>query len=97
LKYNLINEQNDIQNSLDQILINRNITSPFSNFLNPSFLKANHYKKLNNIPLAIQILKIHLDKNHNVAIIVDSDCDGYFSSAIMWSYIKSVYPDSNLI
>lgn len=97
MKYNLINTENNIQNPLEQILINREISKPFTNFLNPTFLHSTSYKKLKNIQFGVQLLKAHLNKKSNIAIIVDSDCDGYFSSTILWSYIKTLYPDASLI
>lgn len=96
MKYNLINPTNDIQNSLEQILINRGISQPFSNFLTPSFKSANPYNKLDNIDWGVQLLKKHLDMNSNIGIIVDSDCDGYLSAAILWLYIKIIQPEANL-
>ena len=38
----------------------------------------------------------HLQEKHRCLFIVDADQDGFSSSAILWLYIKHIFPDANL-
>lgn len=38
----------------------------------------------------------HLHENSNILFLVDADCDGFTSSAILWLYIKSIFPAAKL-
>jgi single-stranded-DNA-specific exonuclease len=52
--------------------------------------------KLKNIDAAAEKLLYHLRKNSDILFIVDADCDGFTSSAILWLYIKQIFPDARL-
>ena len=38
----------------------------------------------------------HLENDDEILILVDADADGYTSAAIIWLYIKEVFPNSKL-
>ena len=66
-----------------------------------SFIKPTEACELNpydldNIDAAADMLLMHLRKNSHICIIEDSDCDGTTSSAIIWLYIKNLFPNADL-
>ena len=65
------------------------------------FMKPNKFQELNpydleNIEAAANMLLKHLRNNSEILFLVDCDCDGFTSSAILWLYIKQIFPESNL-
>lgn len=52
--------------------------------------------KLENIERAAEMLLRHLRDNHDILFVVDADADGYTSSAILWLYIKHIFPEARL-
>lgn len=51
---------------------------------------------LDNIDDAAKALIWHLTKGDEILLIVDADCDGFTSSAMLWNYIKRVRPEAKL-
>ena len=82
--------------ALEEILADRGVKD-LPNFLHPSFEKCelNPYD-LENIDAAANMLIKHLKNNSNILFLVDADADGFTSSAILWLYIKNIYPAANL-
>ncbi len=81
--------------ALEQILADRGVKD-IKNFMHPSpACELNPYD-LNNIQAAAERLLYHLRKQSKILFVVDSDCDGFTSSAILWLYIKHLFPDANL-
>jgi single-stranded-DNA-specific exonuclease len=39
-----------------------------------------------------EMLAKHISQNSNVLVVVDSDCDGYTSSAILMNYLNRFFP-----
>lgn len=65
------------------------------------FMRPNKSQELNpydleNIETAAQMLLKHLRNNSEILEIVDADADGFTSSAILWLYIKHIFPDAHL-
>ena len=65
------------------------------------FMRPNRSQELNpydleNIEAAAQLLLKHLRNNSEIMMVVDCDCDGFTSSAILWLYIKHIFPDAHL-
>ena len=38
----------------------------------------------------------HLHESNNILFIIDADADGFTSSAVLWLYIKSIFPAAKL-
>lgn len=53
-------------------------------------------KDLDNIDDAAQMLIWHLNSGDKILIIVDSDCDGMTSAAMLYNYIMEVRPNAKL-
>ena len=51
---------------------------------------------LKNIDAAADLLIKHLNKNSNILCVIDADFDGFSSSAVLWLYIKRLFPDARL-
>lgn len=47
---------------------------------------------LDNIEAGAKMLAKHISLNNEALIIVDSDCDGYCSSAIFLNYFNRIFP-----
>lgn len=54
------------------------------------------YGVLANINKGVEMLHKHLERGSNIFLQVDSDADGYTSSAIMYSFIRTISPDANI-
>lgn len=65
-------------------------------FINPTKKNENNPYDLDNIREAAEKLLYHLQHNSYICILQDSDNDGVCSAAMIWNYIKTIYPDTNL-
>lgn len=83
-------------NDIDILLESRGIDD-IEEYLNPCEKDLLDPLNLDNIEEAAELLIKFLNKNAKICFIVDCDQDGYTSSAILWQYIKRIYPESNLI
>ena len=81
--------------ALKELLQDRGVTD-IENFLNPTSECELNPHLLKNIDAAAEKLLYHLRKNSDILFIVDCDADGFTSSAILWLYIKHIYPDARL-
>lgn len=96
MKYRLKNNYTtNPDKALIQILEDRGVKD-IDNFINPTKdCELNPYD-LKNIEIAAERLLYHLRKNSSILFNVDCDADGFTSSAILWLYIKHIFPDANL-
>ena len=96
MKYRLRKEYSkEPQKAIQDILKDRGVNDIY-NFCNPSAdCELNPYN-LKNIERAADMLLQHLRRGSRILYIVDADCDGFTSSAILWLYVKNIYPDANL-
>lgn len=94
MKYILKNNK-ITENYLQNLLISRGILD-LEKYLNPVKEDLLNSENLSNINTAVLNLVDHLEKNSKIAIVVDSDQDGFTSAAIMWNYIKNIYPNADL-
>ena len=85
----------DAENCLKELLKDRGITDVI-NYCNPSDIFELDPTLLDNIDDAAILLKKHLDNDSKILFIVDCDCDGYCSSAMLWTYIQDIYPFAKL-
>ena len=61
-------------------------------FLNPDISCLQSYAQLTNIQAGVELIS-NLPENARIAIIVDSDTDGYTSAAIMYQYLARLQPN----
>ena len=78
-----------------ELLNNRGVNN-VEKFINPTKENENSPYDLENIEDAANLLIKHLQHNSNICILIDADNDGFCSAAIIWNYIKQIYPNSNL-
>ena len=92
LKHNLPHKDD---NYLGSILKSRGI-GDITTYLNPTRNLLLDPQMLNNIELGVELLHRHLDSGSHIFLQVDSDTDGYTSSAILYNYIMKVCPTANI-
>ena len=95
MKYKLINEINKNYNAVQQILSNRGIKEKdFFHYLNTTDKDINDAEMLGyeNLKAGASALIKHINNNDNILVIVDSDCDGYTSSALLMNYLYDIFP-----
>lgn len=97
MKYRLRKEYSvDPDKALKEILQDRGVED-IEHFLNPSSETCElNPHDLKNIDAAAERLLYHLRKNSDILFIVDCDADGFTSSAILWLYIKKIFPEARL-
>lgn len=92
--YKLISNSNVFtENILEVVCKNRGVDK--NKIMNPSFDDVIHYSKLKNMDKAVQFFKSTVNEKEEVHIVtvVDSDSDGYTSSAILVQYIEKHFPN----
>lgn len=95
MKYKLIKEINEKYTPIQQILTNRGI--PFNeihHYLNTTDKDINDVKLLGEQQLkdAAAALVASIQNQEECVVIVDCDCDGYTSAAIMINYLYDLFP-----
>ena len=96
MKYRLRNKYStNSDKALREILQDRGVQD-IENFLNPSVKCELDPYKLKNIDAAAERLLHHLRRDSDILFIVDCDADGFTSSAILWLYIKHIFPKARL-
>lgn len=96
MKYKLRNNYpRDSLLALPSILRDRGVED-VNAFMNPEKEQELSPYDLDNIEDAAKMLLRHLRKNSDILFVVDCDCDGFTSSAILWLYIKKIFPQSKL-
>ena len=93
MKYKLIKPVNPQYSAIEQILHNRNITDCES-YLNTTDKDINSFKLFGEDKLfaAAKQLISCVNNNEYAMVIVDSDCDGFTSSAHMINYLYDLFP-----
>lgn len=81
--------------ALVEILLNRGVKD-IQGFLSPSPECELDPYDLENIEAGARMLLKHLQNNSRILLVVDADADGFTSSAILWLYIKTLYPEAQL-
>lgn len=95
MKYQLINEINTEYNTIEQILYNRGIPpSQFNTYMNTTDKDINSYLLLgeDNLKKAVKELIKCVNNNELAFILIDPDCDGYTSSALLINYLHDIFP-----
>lgn len=93
MKYKLINPV--IHSSIEQILINRGIPlKEVNHYLNTTDEDINEPEAFGPvIRVATTTLITAISEEKNAIIIVDADCDGYTSSALLINYLYDLFPN----
>lgn len=96
MKYKLINENiNSLLSAREQILLNRGIKlNDIKHYLNTTDEDINEPELLgeNNLKAAATKLIQTISVNGKAIVIVDCDCDGYTSAALLINYLYDVFP-----
>jgi len=95
MRYELINQPNEKYNAKQQLLINRGIKEEdLVHYMNLTDDDINDPKCFGEQLLedAAAAVRIAIDREDDVCIVVDCDCDGYTSSAILINYLYDLAP-----
>ena len=95
MKYELINKPNENFSAIQQILYNRGIAeNEISHYINLSDQDINSPLLLgeNNLKQGLFTILHKIQFNQNAVIIVDCDCDGYTSAALLINYLYKLFP-----
>ena len=95
MNYRLLNENYDIENPKKTFFNNRGIDN-YLEYKNVNENSVIPYENLDNIDIAVKCFNRHIENNSKIGILVDCDCDGLCSSAIMYKYIYDVVPFANI-
>lgn len=91
MKYRLVNKEIK-KNYVEELLRERGVED-VEGFLNPTENSLEPYSALCNIDKGARLLLNNIGENAQVALITDSDVDGFTSSAIMYQYLKCQNPN----
>lgn len=83
------NGKNDTSNVTKEVLKNRGIDD-YKTYLNLDDSVIIPYEKLDSIHEAVDCFMEHFNNRDRITVLVDSDPDGYCSSAMMYNYIKQL-------
>ena len=93
MRYQLIAPRDEALSAVEQVLFNRGINpKDIEHFRYPSANDLVNPEKLEHIKDGVAMLISHIERNDKIFIQVDSDCDGYTSSAILINYLNCLFP-----
>lgn len=95
MKYELINPPNKNFSAIQQILYNRGIAeNEISHYINLSDQDINSPLLLGeqNLKQGLTLILNTIKQDANAVIIVDCDCDGYTSAALLINYLYKLFP-----
>lgn len=93
MRYQLIAPRDYSLDVVDQVLINRGINpEDVFHFKHPTEDDNLSPLLLEHMKEGAQMLIKHVGQGDKVFLQVDSDCDGYTSSAILWNYLNRLFP-----
>ena len=93
MRYQLIAPRDEAMSAVEQVLHNRGIKlEDMDRFKYPSQNDIVDPLELKNMHEGVQMLMKHVGQNDKIFIQVDSDCDGYTSSAILINYLNCLFP-----
>lgn len=95
MKYKLIKDINQKYNAVEQVLTNRGIPyNEIGHYLNTTDADINKPEAFgqNCLKAAAQCLISHISANHKALVIVDCDCDGFTSAALLINYLHDLFP-----
>lgn len=95
MKYKLINDVNSNYTAIEQVLTNRGIAlKDIHHYLNTTDADINPAEALGEerLKAAAAALVSTINENKKMLVVVDSDCDGYTSSALLLNYLYDIFP-----
>lgn len=95
MKFQLINNDNIFSSTAAHVLFNRGIAvEDMNHYLNTTDKDINDFLLLgeNRLMAAARILVSIVEGSKKTLIVVDSDCDGYTSAAILINYLYDLFP-----
>ena len=93
MRYQLIAPRDEALSAVEQVLFNRGINpKDIEHFKYPSVNDLVNPEKVEHIKDGVAMLISHIERNDKIFIQVDSDCDGYTSSAILINYLNCLFP-----
>lgn len=99
MKYIQRTSKKIIENFLKELLIDREIITEDedyqSKFFNPTKQNLEDFMLLDNIQKGAVLLENHIKNGSKIYLVVDSDIDGFTSSAVLYNYIKKNFSDYN--
>lgn len=94
MKCKLINSE--IKSNYGTELLKERGVSNVQDFLNPSECLIQEPSDLDNVDEGINLIKKVYNNGGRFLVVVDSDCDGYTSAAIIYLYLKDKYKNINI-
>ena len=91
MEYQLINPRRPGTSAIEQVLLNRGIEN-VEHYLHTMDTDILSPLDLDNIKEGARLLVSHIAQGSKVMVIIDSDCDGYCSSAILINYLNNLFP-----
>jgi single-stranded-DNA-specific exonuclease len=91
MEYQLINPRRPGTSAIEQVLLNRGIKD-VQHYLNTVDSDILSPLDLDNMKKGVELLVSHIAQGSKTFVIVDSDCDGYCSSAILINYLNHLFP-----
>lgn len=95
MKYKLIKPVNSNYSTIEQVLTNRNIPlNEIQHYLNTTDKDINPPEALGETFLnnAAATLLTHIADNDKALVVVDCDCDGFTSAALLINYLHDLFP-----
>ena len=93
MNYQLIAPRLPNTSVIEQVLLNRGIQAQdIRHYLNTSDKDILDPTLIDNIKEGAKMLIYHISQEHKIFIQIDSDCDGYTSSAFLINYLNSLFP-----
>lgn len=91
MDYTLIHPRRPGTSAIEHVLLNRGIED-VQHYLNTVDTDILSPLDLDNIENGAKLLVSHIAQGSKVLVIIDSDCDGYCSSAILINYLNNLFP-----
>ena len=91
MEYTLIHPRRPGTSAIEHVLLNSGIED-VQHFINTVATDILSPLGLDNIKNGAQLLVSHIAQGSKVLVIIDSDCDGYCSSAIFINYLNNLFP-----
>lgn len=93
MNYQLIAPRLPNTSVIEQVLLNRGIQAQdIRHYLNTSDKDILDPTLIANIEEGAKMLIYHVSQGHKIFLQIDSDCDGYTSSAFFINYLNSLFP-----
>ena len=93
MKYQGVYRTNVLEDITTYILHKRGIKDVY-HYLNTTDDDINSYESLGEHPLmqALTQIAVAVNNNHSCLVVVDSDCDGFTSAALLINYLHDLFP-----